>query len=68
MPIYEYVCRRCDRPFETLVRRFGDPVSCPHCTSREIDRQLSVPGCREAACDASCGTGPCGVVGCGLPR
>jgi putative FmdB family regulatory protein len=79
MPIYEYACRRCDRPFETLVRRFGDPVSCPHCTSSEVDRQLSVfavgnvsapafPGCREAACDPACGNGPCGGGGCGLPR
>jgi putative FmdB family regulatory protein len=37
MPIYEFVCRACDRTFETLVRlgREGEVV-CPSCGGREI--------------------------------
>jgi putative FmdB family regulatory protein len=81
MPIYEYVCRGCERPFEKLVRRFGDEVSCPHCDSPSVDRQLSVfavassqpspsfAGCGAGACEPSgggCGSGPCGGGACGM--
>ncbi|MEZ6097194.1 MAG: zinc ribbon domain-containing protein [Pirellulaceae bacterium] len=41
MPIYEYQCNRCDKEFEQLVR--GDAqVACPHCSSKKVDRKLSV--------------------------
>ncbi len=42
MPIYEFVCRACDRTFETLVRlgREGEVV-CPSCGGREIRKLLS---------------------------
>jgi putative FmdB family regulatory protein len=41
MPIFEYVCRRCDRRFETLVRGSA-AVECPSCRGTSLDKQLSV--------------------------
>lgn len=44
MPIYEYTCSRCDKPFEKLVRSMNDstPVKCPACGSDQTRRTLSV--------------------------
>ncbi len=41
MPIYEYVCKQCRQPFETLVRGDEPPV-CPHCGSADLNKQFSV--------------------------
>jgi len=42
VPLYEYICRDCNHPFEELV--FGnESVRCPECSSARIERQLSVP-------------------------
>jgi putative FmdB family regulatory protein len=42
MPLYEYECQTCDHVFEELVR--GDePVSCPKCHSRKLEKLISVP-------------------------
>ena len=43
MPLYEYVCRECDHPFEALVFGGDDETNCPKCESRKVERQLSVP-------------------------
>ncbi len=45
MPIYEYVCRACEHPFEALVRGNQQPV-CPECASTELERQTSLPSVR----------------------
>ena len=42
MPLYEYVCRECEHPFEALVFD-GETVECPHCHGRKLERQMSVP-------------------------
>jgi len=42
MPIYEYVCKRCELQFEKLVRR-GDTPLCIACGSAEVERVLSLP-------------------------
>lgn len=42
MPIYEYVCRKCDHAFEALVRRDETPV-CEACGSANLERLLSMP-------------------------
>lgn len=82
MPIYEYACPGCGSRFETLVRRFGEAVSCPTCHSPDVEKQLSVfavataapapafGGCGASACgpgDGGCASGPCGSGACGLP-
>ena len=41
MPIFEYVCKECDHPFEALV--YGDQkAECPKCHSKKLAPQLSV--------------------------
>ncbi|MCX6910511.1 MAG: zinc ribbon domain-containing protein [Verrucomicrobia bacterium] len=71
MPIYEYVCKQCDKRFELLVQGSTTP-ECPSCKSRKLEKQLSVfavsnsPGggdlpeaCR--SCNNPAGPGACGM-------
>lgn len=40
MPVYEYVCKACAKPFEELVR--GDEtVNCPTCHSTKVEKRFS---------------------------
>jgi len=42
MPIYEYLCDKCEREFEVEQRITEDPIrSCPHCRSRKLRRLIS---------------------------
>jgi putative FmdB family regulatory protein len=41
MPIYEYVCKQCDKKFEALVRA-STTVACPSCKGTALEKQLSV--------------------------
>lgn len=75
MPIYEYTCRDCGQPFETLVRR-GTVPACPACHSQALDKRLSAPAAMttSTAESAPVAAGPCGSCGnpggpgsCGLP-
>ena len=43
MPIFEYVCRECDRQFEAFVTADRAPA-CPACQSANLAKQLSSPG------------------------
>jgi len=45
MPIYEYACSQCGKPFEELILRKSDEddVRCPKCRSRKVERLLSRP-------------------------
>ena len=55
MPIYEYVCMKCESHFEELVRN-GETPKCPDCSSAKVQQQFSVSaggGC----CGGSCGCG-----------
>ena len=63
MPVYEYVCKGCDHPFEELVLG-GETPSCPKCGGSDLEKSFSVfaAGKREEApAPGSCGT-------CGDPR
>ena len=47
MPIYEYVCKKCQTKFDHLARTMsasdgGDKVKCPQCESTQTARALSV--------------------------
>jgi len=69
MPMYEYVCMKCEQHFEELVR--GDQeVSCPQCGTTNVSRQLStfamigtagqtgaLGGGGGGCCGGSCGCG-----------
>jgi putative FmdB family regulatory protein len=81
MPIYEYVCRKCQHEFETLVRGNEQP-KCPQCGDKKLDKLISVPAAHIASssslppcgmdCGVSrgaapaCGMGQCGMGPCGL--
>jgi putative FmdB family regulatory protein len=41
MPIYEYICKDCDKQFELLIRE-STVLECPSCKSRKLEKQLSV--------------------------
>jgi putative FmdB family regulatory protein len=67
MPIYEFVCERCGRPFEDLVRTYAAiaEVRCPSCGSATLRRKMStfaprISGGRAASAsggDAACSAG-----------
>ena len=40
MPLYEFVCKECGKPFELLAWD-AYPKSCPHCGSLDTERKLS---------------------------
>lgn len=79
MPLYEYSCPRCQRPFEKYARTFNEKPDCPTCGATTVTRLLSTfavgsntSGARGAAEAAfgGCGEGPpCGAAQCGrLPN
>lgn len=58
MPIYEYKCEKCGSCFEKLV--FGsdkEPVFCPECKAKDVQRQLSCTGFISSSGESSCSTG-----------
>lgn len=68
MPLYEYVCRDCQRQFETLVTRERQP-ECPSCHGRALDKQLSVFAVSTGGSSSAASAGPIGGCGtCGDPR
>lgn len=43
MPIFEYKCNQCKKDFEKLVFAGEDKnISCPDCTSKDVDKKMSV--------------------------
>jgi putative FmdB family regulatory protein len=43
MPIFEFVCKSCDRLFEELLRSASlvDQVACPNCGSPQVRKKIS---------------------------
>jgi putative FmdB family regulatory protein len=63
MPVYEYVCTRCERRFERYVRTWSEAVACPHCAAPEVEKQLStfaMAGTAGGGGGCGCGRGGCG--------
>lgn len=68
MPIYEYVCRKCSKRFETLVSG-SMTAECPACSSTALDKQLSVFATAVKGETGAAGDFPAGACGmCGDPR
>ena len=42
MPLYEYVCKKCQHQFEALVRGDKKPV-CASCGGPDLERVFSLP-------------------------
>jgi putative FmdB family regulatory protein len=72
MPIFEYICARCDHRFEAIVHGSTTP-HCPSCDSDDLQKQLSVFAVGSSSgsssgnsAGASFAPAPCGR--CGDPR
>jgi putative FmdB family regulatory protein len=54
MPIYEYVCPKCDHEFEELVASGGRDRkrSCPSCGHGSVTRKLSVFSAQQSSTSA----------------
>ena len=66
MPIFEYICQRCNHQFEAIVLG-SQKAECPRCKSKQLSQQLSsfaVGG--EKAQSSERPGGACGT--CGDPR
>ena len=71
MPLYEYQCRDCEKPFEAFVTTERTAV-CPACHGTNLVKLLSSPGmvgaasARSEACvmpaAPTCGGGRCGCA------
>ena len=43
MPIYQFICKHCDKSFETILsyKKYGaTAVFCPFCQSQNIQRKI----------------------------
>lgn len=40
MPVYEYICVRCSKPFEELVLG-PEEIRCPACSSLKVEKRFS---------------------------
>ena len=75
MPIFEYVCKKCGKNFETLVPNASAKPACPACGEKgKVARKLSKfaaavkqEGCPSQAFCPSAQSGGCGCghAGCG---
>ncbi|RMF98495.1 MAG: zinc ribbon domain-containing protein [Gammaproteobacteria bacterium] len=47
MPIYEYVCKKCDHLFDVLQKISDEPLTyCPECGEPELRKRVSAPAFR----------------------
>ncbi len=44
MPIYEFICSKCQHRFEALVPRPGAKAPCPECGGKKVKQAISRPG------------------------
>ena len=64
MPIYEYVCMKCESHFEELVRA-GERPRCPDCGAVKVAKQFSVFAAHGAETQPSFGATAAGGGCCG---
>ena len=60
MPVLEYMCPECKKPFEELVKNHEEKVFCPVC-GREAERKWSgavhsATGAKPKHCTGHCAT------------
>ena len=68
MPVYEFECRKCGKPFDLFIRSTRDMegAKCPECGSPELERLFSsfstssggTTGGGDSAGDTSCASRP----------
>ncbi|MGH7853422.1 MAG: FmdB family zinc ribbon protein [Candidatus Binatia bacterium] len=57
MPIFEYNCRKCKHPFETIVLSTRERIACPKCQNNAVEKQLSVFSSRPSGPETASGGG-----------
>ena len=72
MPIYEYVCDECHKPFEKIVINKTEKIACPKCGSKRHTMKFSVVNASVKGGDGGSmtgfdgsGGGCCPPSGCG---
>ena len=71
MPIYEYVCDDCHKPFEKIVMKKNEKIACPTCGSNRHTMKFSVVNASVKGGDGGSMTGfggggsCCNPGGCG---
>jgi putative FmdB family regulatory protein len=69
MPLYEFVCEKCEKDFELLVRsaHWEGKAGCPHCGSKKLTKKFSVFASQAAGTSAAPPAAACarGGGGCG---
>jgi putative FmdB family regulatory protein len=64
MPIFEYLCQDCRRPFEKLILKREEAIACPACGSNRYTLQFSVTAAPakgdNAASSCACTPTTCG--------
>jgi len=61
MPLFEYICKKCNTRFEKIVFSIDkEKVECPKCKSEEVEKQISMfssstnsDGCSDSSCGAN---------------
>ena len=66
MPIYEYVCDECHKPFEKIVIKKTEKIACPKCGSKRHTMQFSVVNTSVKSSNGG-GCPDFGGEGCGNP-
>lgn len=69
MPTYEYLCGKCEKRFEVLVRSEKQKVACPSCGGKKVSKQYTVFGLNLGAAPERGMSGPlcsCGQGGCAI--
>ena len=60
MPILQYVCSKCGKAFEELVKRYDEPVACPKCGAAAersyCGEMFSATGKPTKKCSGNCKT------------
>jgi len=68
MPIYEFMCKKCGKPFEALVSMGGEKgVSCKYCGNKNIEKLVSsfgIGGQSSILKSASTGCATCSATSC----
>lgn len=41
MPVYEYICLKCNLKFDFLVRSTGEVILCPKCAGKDLKKLVS---------------------------
>jgi putative FmdB family regulatory protein len=68
MPLYEFICTKCETDFESLARssNWEGSVACPHCGSKKLTKKLSVFAAQAGSKPSTAAPGACSRPGgCG---